>query len=141
LKLGRETTPPLHEPVQWGVILIAAMLPVANFALHRNVGFSLWDEGYLWYCAQRALLGEVPDPTWHIYTVLRSNEREQFAEIDRLRRTDVRLVVVSDQVLDGIEERRFVNTQPLSDSFISESLTPITDVAAPPYLRLYRRPD
>lgn len=40
-----------------GLCLLACVLA---FLVEGNVGFSLWDEGYLWYGVQRTLLGEVP---------------------------------------------------------------------------------
>ena len=40
--------------------MAAAAITLALFIWEGHVGFSLWDEGYLWYGAQRVLAGEVP---------------------------------------------------------------------------------
>ena len=42
------------------VVLLCAFACVWAFFLEAHIDFNLWDEGYLWYCVQRTLLGEVP---------------------------------------------------------------------------------
>lgn len=42
------------------VLTLALVACFAIFKLEAHAGFSLWDEGYLWYGVQRVLLGEVP---------------------------------------------------------------------------------
>ena len=42
------------------LLFLTAFLVTIFFMWQGHLGFSLWDEGYLWYGAQRVLQGEIP---------------------------------------------------------------------------------
>jgi hypothetical protein len=47
--------------------VVTAVMTIAVFLVQGKVGFTLWDDSFLWYGAQRVLLGEIPIRDFQAY--------------------------------------------------------------------------
>ncbi len=83
---------------------------------------------------------ERKSPMWSIYALFPRSETFQKAEIERIKAADPGFALVMDMPLDGREELRFSQTNPLIYQHIQKTLTPITDQAPGSPYQLFRHP-
>lgn len=78
-------------------------------------------------------------PMWEIFALFPRSAAFEEAEIARMRAAKPGFVVIFDHVLDGLEERRFRNTHPLTYRYIQENFEPL-ESAHPTYLLYKAKP-
>ena len=76
-------------------------------------------------------------PVWGIYALFPRTDTFQRAEIARIEQASPYYAVILDHALDGREDLRFRNTNPLIQQYISENFKPLKGNPNWPHIQLY----
>jgi hypothetical protein len=97
-------------------------------------GQTLWVTP-LWPAAY-PLLNRVA-PVWDLYGLFHRDRQFEEAEIKRLQRASVAVVIVVDYALDGRDDLRFKNTHPLMQQYLEAHYKDLTPTRPAPSLHIY----
>jgi hypothetical protein len=79
-----------------------------------------------------------PAPVYDPYPLFKRSEHFQSLEIERIKRAEPGFVLIIDRPLDGMEERRFRNTNPLIFDYIKNHFERIEGFSSNPAYHIYR---
>ena len=84
------------------------------------------------------MFGKV-SPVWWLYILFPLSDAAQHATIARLEAAGVRWVLLLDETVDGREDLRLRNSNPLVFSYLTGTFVDVDDAPLPPNYRLLRR--
>lgn len=77
-------------------------------------------------------------PMWAIYALWTRTNKAQELDIERIKKADPQFALIFDLALDGREDLRFQNTNPLINQYILENFDRI-EISANPAYQIFRR--
>lgn len=78
-------------------------------------------------------------PVWEIYFFHPATEKQQRRMISDMEKSDLRVVIIGDEAVDGRDEFRFMNTHPLVWDFITRNFQEVWNAGLPPGYHLLTR--
>ena len=78
-------------------------------------------------------------PVWEIYFFHPATEKQQRRMISDMEKSDLRVVIIGDEAVDGRDEFRFMNTHPLVWDFITRNFQEVLNAGLPPGYHLLTR--